>query len=230
MKKKDDGEMKPASLFVFDIMGFLCFALVFFCLIISLGMINRKYLKSVRTAFSEVNASFIATKTQLATFEHRVNKVKDHSDELATIIGKVDFLDRKFRDYYSEEKELMRETQDLIKEVLIQPAQIMNSEQTHSNELTKEEIALLDEKLAQYNFSRRVLTVFETNKIFTFRELLKWFVGGKIQTILYFRQIGKKGRREILDILSKYNFIDPVPEDAPSNHIVTSKYSNYLKK
>ena len=229
VKKKDDAETKSTSLFVFDIMGFFCFALVFFCLIVSLGMINRKYLKSVRSAFSEVNASFIATKTQLATLEHRVSKIKDYSDELATIIGRIDYLDRKLKDYSTEEKELINEAINLNKEALFQPIRLLDEVMpADDDELTEGEIAHLDEKLSAYSFPNRILTVFAENEILTIRDLLKFTVGGRIRNLLYLRFIGTKGRREILDILGMHNFIDPVPVDAPSDFTVTSKYSRYL--
>ena len=46
--------------------------------------------------------------------------------------------------------------------------------------------------------------------------------------ILRFRNIGKKTMREIIATLRKHDLINHVPEDATTNFVLTSKYSDYL--
>lgn len=228
-KKKDDGEMRPTSLFVFDIMGFFCFALVFFCLIIYLGMINRKYLKSVRLAFSEVNASFIATKTQLATVEHKVSKIKDYSDEFSSIMSKADFLENKLSDFLREERVIVLEMSNLKNQVHGEVMKLNQERVSVFTGLTEEEIALLDKELVDYRFSGRALKSFKSNEIITFLDLLRYLTGNSMGDILKFRNIGKKTMREIIAVLREHDLIDHVPIDAKSDFILTSKYSSYLK-
>jgi len=229
VKKKDDGEMNPASLFVFGTMGFFCFTLVFFCLIISLGMINRKYLKSVRSAFSEVNASFIATRTQLATVEHRVSKIKDYSNEFSSVMRKADFLENKLSDFLREEREIVLEMSNLKNQVHGEVMKLNQERVSDFTGLTEEETALLDEKLVDYPFSSRALKAFERINIFTFLDLLRHLVGNHIGIILRFGNIGKKTMREIIAILREHDLIDHVPTDAKADFVLTSKYSSYLK-
>lgn len=228
VKKKDEGEMKPASLFVFDIIGFFCFALVFFCLIISLGMINRKYLKSVRSAFSEVNASFIATKTQLAALEHRVSKIKDHSHEISSIISKISFFEKELNNFLNEEREIVVEMNNLNERIQKKIIKLNHDRVSDYTGLTEEEITLMDKKLVDYHFSSRALKTFETSDIFTFSDLLRYVVGSSMRDIMRFRNIGKKSMREIVGILREHDLIDYVPENAKADFVLTSKYSSYL--
>lgn len=229
VKKKDEGECKSASLFVFDRNGFICFALIFFLLILFLWIINRRYMKSVQSAFSEVNASFHATKTQLAAFEHKVSKIKDHSGEFSSIMSKADSLENKLSDFLREEREIVVEMSNLKKQV---QEEVMKRNQERVSDftgLTEEEITFLDEKLVDYSFSSRALKVFETSNICTFLDLLRYLVDNNMGIILRFGNIGKKTMREIIAILREHDLIDHVPRDAKTDFILTSKYSNYLK-
>jgi hypothetical protein len=228
LKKKDDGTNKPASLFVFDRKGFICFTLVFFFLIISLWIINRKYMKSIQSAFSEINTSFINTRTQLATFEHKVSKIKDHSDDFASIMSKADFLDKKLNDFLREEREIVVEMSNLKEQVHGEVMKLSQERVCDYTGLTQEEIVFLDEKLVDYHFSSRALKTFESTNIITFSDLLGYLVGNSMGNILRFRNIGKKTMREIIATLRKHDLINHVPEDATTNFVLTSKYSDYL--
>lgn len=228
VKKKNDGNSKPTSVFVFDRNGFICFVLIFFFLILFLWIINRKYMKSVQSAFSEMNASFMATRTQLAVFEHKVSKVKDHSGEMSSIISKADSLENKLGDFLREEREIVLEMSNLKNQVQGEIMKLSGERISDYTGLTEEEIALLDEKLVDYPFSSRVLKSFETNNICTFLDLLRYLVGNNMGTILRFRNIGKKTMREIIATLREHDLIDHVPADAKTDFILTSKYSVYL--
>jgi hypothetical protein len=186
-------------------------------------------MKSVRSAFSEVNASFIATKTQLAAFEHRVSKIKDHSEEFVSIMNKADFLENKLSDFLREERGIVLEMSNLKNQVHGEVMKLNQERVSDFTGLTEEEIALLDEKLVDYPFSSRALKAFERINIFTLLDLLRHLVGNHIGIILRFGNIGKKTMREIIAILREHDLIDHVPTDAKADFILTSKYSSYLK-
>ncbi len=228
VKKKDEGESKYASLFVFDRNGFICFALAFFLLIIFLWSINRRYMKSVQSAFSEVNASFLATRTQLAIFEHKVSKIKDYSGEFSSIISKADSLENKLSDFLREERGIVVEMSNLKKQVLEEVMKRNGERVSDFTGLTEDEIALLDEKLVDYRFSSRALKAFERTNIFTFSDLLRYLVDNNMGIILRFGNIGKKTMREIIAVLREHDLIDHVPTDAKADFVLTSKYSSYL--
>jgi len=228
VKKNEDGDSKPASVLVIDRNGFIYFVLIFSFLIISLWIINRKYMRSVQSAFSEVSVSFIATRKQLTIFEHKVSKIKDHSAELASVLSKADFFENKLSDFLREEREIVLEMSNLKNQVQGEIMKLNGERVSDYTELTEEEIALLDEKLVDYRFSSRALKTFETNNICTFLDLLRYLAGNNIGNILRFRNIGKKTMRQIITILREHDLIDHVPEDAKTDFILTSKYSGYL--